>query len=118
MYQHLGDELRYNVYAAELTTLHIGATLWQENQDNCPNCRIFTDSQTAGTSICQPWRQSRQTLIRPIIDLIDDLTAQDPRRQLEVIWISGHHGIAGNEHVEQAALDPTISKPFYHVPLK
>lgn len=41
-----------------------------------------------------------QTLIRPIIDLIDDLTTQDPQRQLEVIWILGHHGIAGNEHAD------------------
>ena len=118
--QHLGDDRRYNVYAAELTAVHIGITQWQESI--YPKCRIYTDSQAAGTSICQPWRQSGQSIIRSIIDLIDELMTQDPQKQLEMIWIPGHHGIAGNEqtdiHAKQAALDPSISKPFHHSSLK
>ena len=96
--QHLGDDRRYNVYAAELTAIHIGITQWQENI--YPKCRIYTDSQAAGTSICQPWRQSGQSIIRSIIDLIDELRTQDPQKQFEMIWISGHHGIAGNEQMD------------------
>jgi ribonuclease HI len=118
--QHLGDEWRYNVYAAELTALHIGITQWQES--TYPIFRIYTDSQAAGTSICQPWRQSGQSLIRSTINLIDDLIMQDPQKRLEVIWIPGHHEIAGNEqadaHAKQAARDPATSKPFCHRPLK
>jgi ribonuclease HI len=58
---------------------------------------LYTDSQAAETSTSQPWRQSGQNIIRHIVDLIDDLMVQDPRKQLEVIWITGHHGIAENE---------------------
>lgn len=83
---------------------------------------LFTDSQAAGTSICQPWRQSGQKLITLIVNAIDDMTTQNPQRQLEIIWIAGHHGIEGNEQADmgakQAALDPTISKPFHHGSLK
>lgn len=109
--QHLGDELRYNVYAAELIALHISVPQWQEN--NYPNCRIFTDSQAAETSICQSCKQSGQTFIRSTIDLKGDLTTEDRQRLLEVIWIPGHHGIAGNEHADadanRVALDLIIS---------
>jgi ribonuclease HI len=119
-HQHLGDELRFNVYAGELTALHMGITQWQES--DYLRCRIFTDSQAAGTSICQPWRQSGQKLIAPTVDTIDSLTVQSPQRQLEIIWIPGHHGIVGNERADagakQAALDPTIGRPFNHGSLK
>ena len=108
------------MYAAELTAVHLGITQWQESI--YPKCRIYTDSQAAGTSICQPWRQSGQSIIRPIIDLTDDLKTQDPQKQLELIWIPGHCGITGNEQADadakQAALDPSISKPFHHSSLK
>jgi ribonuclease HI len=74
--QYLGDEQRYNVYAAELTAVHIGITQWEES--TYLKCRIYTDSQATGTSICQPWRQSGQSIIRSIIDLIDNLMTHDP----------------------------------------
>ena len=92
-YQHLGDDLQYNLYAAELTAIHMDIMQWQENIDIYPKCHIDADNQAAGTSICQSWRQSGQTIIRSIIDLIDDLMAQESWRQLDMIWISGHHGI-------------------------
>ena len=119
-HQHLGNELRFNVYAGELTALHMGITQWQVS--DYLRCRIFTDSQAAGTSICQPWRQSGQKLIAPIVDIVDSLIAQSPQRQLEIIWIPGHHGIVGNERADagakQAALDPIIGRPFNHGSLK
>src|SRR5205809_6524920 len=45
-HHHLGSEIRFNVYAAELTGIYLARkTLW--NHQRHPICRIYTDSQAA-----------------------------------------------------------------------
>jgi len=122
--QHLGSETHYNVYAAELTAISMAVTLWEKQIYVYPKCQIFTDSQSAGRSISQPRRQSGQSIIKSIIDQVDDITHQNPELhpELEILWIPGHHGIDGNERVDgeakRAAVDPPQDRPFNHKPLK
>src|SRR5579859_7629838 len=119
-HQHLGDETQYNVYVAELTGIHMAVTQWERSE--YPICRIFIDRQAAGTSINQPRTQSGQSIIKAVVNLINDIRAQHPHKWLQLVWVPGQHGVEGNERVDmeakRAATDPTLSHPFNHSPLK
>jgi len=121
-HQHLGGSKQYNVYSAELTAIELGIEMWQNHTDNFPQCQIFTDSQTATSSIQKPQRQSGQSIIASILDRIDQIIEHHPQRKLKITWIPGHMDIEGNEKADEeakhAATDPTTSPTFKHLPLK
>jgi len=102
----------------------MAVTFWAKQIYVYPKCQIFTDSQSAGISISQPRRQSGQSIIKSIIDQVDDIVHQNPELhpELEILWIPGHHGIDGNERADgeakRAAVDPPLGRPFNHKPLK
>jgi ribonuclease HI len=120
--QHLGDDLQYNVYTAELTAIHIALSQWKSSIHQHLTCRIYADAQNAAKSIVKPHKQSGQSFIKPILDLIDSLVQPSMHWKLEIIWIPGHHGIIGNEKADEnakkAASDATISTRIFHSPLK
>jgi ribonuclease HI len=111
-HQHLSSNSQYNVYAAEMMALDIAITMWQDRVKEYPKCYFFTDSKAAGTSISQPQRQSGQSIIHSTINQFDNIMSRHTRQQLklEIIWILGHHKIAGNEQVDgeakYAAINP------------
>ena len=122
VHQHLGAQAHYNVYAAELTAIHLAVTQWHTHAVDFPNCYIFTDSQAAGTSIQKPRRQSGQSIIAAILDHIDDIINKHPHRKLTVVWIPGHCNIEGNERTDseakEAATNPALHTSFNYSPLK
>jgi len=121
-HQHLGAEIKYNVYAAELAGIHMALIQWHANLNKYPICRIYSDSQAAGKSLSQPRKQSGQAIIKAILDSIDDISIKNPQSHLEIIWIPGHQDIMGNEQADTeakyAANNPTASPRFMHNPLK
>ena len=76
-HQYLGSEAQFNVYTAELTAVHL-AVKQLENHSECRLCRIYTDSQAAIKAIDRPRRQSGQTIIKNILDSIDEVTNKHP----------------------------------------
>ena len=120
-HQYLGSETQFNVYTAELTVLNLAIKqLW--NHSECLTGRIYTNSQASVKAIDHPRRQSGQTIIKDILDNIDELVNEHKHLHIEVVWISGHAEIEGNEHVDaeakKAAQDPTLSQLRNCKPLK
>ena len=120
-HQHLGSEMQFNVYTAELTALHL-AVKQLRNHCECWICRIYTDSQAAIKAIDHPQRQSGQTIIKDILGSIDEVVNEHPHLQIEIVWIPGHAEIEGNERADteakKAATVPTLSQPHNYRPLK
>jgi len=118
---HLGGETQFNVYTAEIAAIQLGLErLW--NHEIHPNCRIYTDSQTAIKAIERPQRQSGQSIIKGLLDCIDEITEQYTQVQIEMVWIPGHSEIQGNERVDteakKAAADSTVTQLPRCRPLK
>ena len=83
--------------------------------------RIYTDSQAGARAIDHPRRQSGQTIIKEVLDCIDEST-KTTQRQIEIMWIPGHAEIEGNERADveakKAATDITLRQPHKYKPLK
>ena len=118
-HQHLGHQMKYNVYAAELTAIQLGISQWKRVRGLYPVCNIYIDSQAACSSIAKPGRQSGQGIIMNILDQIDEI---GPQQQLNIVWIPGHQGIEGNERADKeakiAAQSPETSGQIKHPPQK
>jgi ribonuclease HI len=120
-HQHLGNNTQFNVYAAELTALHLASEQLQNLPSNSV-CRMYTDSQAALRAIDHPRRQSGQSIVKSLLDCIDNATDGEPHLRIEMVWIPGHSGIEGNERADaeakRAALDQSLSKRFAYKALK
>jgi hypothetical protein len=107
-----------------MTALDIAITMCQNQVKEHPKCYIFTGSQAAGILISQPRMQSVQSIVHSTINRIESIMSKRARQQprLEIIWIPGHHEIAGNERAnseaKHAATNSTLSQQFKHKPLK
>ena len=101
-HQYLGSEAQFNVYAAELKAMHLGLEILEDN-DEYLRCHLYTDSQAAIKVIAHPCRQSGQTIIREILNCIDNLTAQQRYLRIAIIWIPGHANIEGNKQADTEA---------------
>jgi len=120
-HRHLGGETEFNVYTAEITAMQIALEkLW--SYQALPNCRIYTDSQTAIKAIERPQQQSGQSIIKDLLNFIDETTGKHTHLQIEIVWIPGHSEIQGNERADaeakKAAADPTLNQIRRHKPLK
>jgi ribonuclease HI len=99
------------VYAGELEAIHMAITQAKEFVALTTGCRIFTDSQPAIKSIAKPKRQSGQSIIKRILDEIDELHRTNPTYTLHFEWVPGHVGIEGNEKADQAAKEAASQLP-------
>jgi len=118
---HLGKESQFNVYTAEITAIQLALERLCDYQLH-PTCRIYTDSQTAIKTLERPQRQSGQSIIKDLLDCIDEITSNPTHPQIEIIWIPGHFEIQGNEwadaEAKKAAADSTLAQLRKHRPLK
>ena len=116
--RHLGKETESMVYAGELEAIHMAITHAKELATEITGCRIFTDSQPAIKSIAKPRRQSGQSIIKRILDEIEELQRTKSAYTLSFEWVPGHVGIEGNEKADEAAkkaatqTDPSESGPW------
>ena len=120
-HHHLGGETQFNVYTAEITALQLALErLW--NHQALSRCRIYTDSQTAIKAIERPQRQSGQSIIKDLLDCIDEIMDKHRHLQIDIMWIPGHSEIQGNERADaeakKAAADSTLNQLRKHRPLK
>ena len=120
-HHHLGSQVQFNVYAAELSAIYIALkSLW--NHQIHSTCRIYSDSQAALKAIDRPHRQSGQEIIRDTLDHIDEITNDHKHLQVEMVWIPGHSDIEGNEQADaeakKAAINPILRQSHKHRPLK
>jgi ribonuclease HI len=118
---HLGGETKFNVYTAEITAMQLALErLW--NYQRYSSCCIYTDSQTAIKSIERPHRQSGQSIIKGLLDCIEEILYNRTHLQIEIAWIPGHFEIQGNERADmeakKAAMDPTLNQLHKQKPLK
>jgi ribonuclease HI len=118
-HQYLGNDSQFNVHAAELAGIHLAIKHWLSQRTPPMTCQIYTDSQAAGVSLSQLKRPPAQSLIKAILDTLDEA----PQSQLvKLTWIPGHVDIDGNEKADEeakrAATDPTLGLPFNHGTLK
>ena len=120
-HQYLGSETQFNVYTAELKALHLAIEQLRNHGEYLIG-RIYSDSQASIKAIDHPRRQSGQTIIKDILDSIDEVVNEHKHLQIEIIWIPGHAEIEGNEHADaeakEAAKDPTLSRTHNYKPLK
>ena len=120
-HHHLGGEMQFNVYTAEITAMQLALErVW--NPQATPSCRIYTDSQTAIKAIERPRRQSGQSIIKDLLDCIDETMDKNGCLQIDIIWIPGHSEIQGNERADaeakKAAADPNLNQLRKRRPLK
>jgi ribonuclease HI len=65
-----------------------------------PNCRKCTGSQTAIKAIERSQRQSKQSIIKDLLDYIDAATDKYTHLQIDIVWIPGHSKTQGNERAD------------------
>ena len=106
-HQHLGKDIQYNVYTAELTALQLAIEVLRDKHER-EKWHIFTDSQSAIKAINNPHRQSGQAIIKDFLDYVDDISDKHPHLRIKIIWILGHAKIDGNERTDAEAKEAAI----------
>jgi ribonuclease HI len=99
------------VYAGKLEAIRMAIIQTRDFITETAGCRIFTDSQPAIKSLAKPRRQSGQSIIKRILDEIDELLQTNPSYSLQLEWVPGHVGIEGNEKADQAAKHAACPPP-------
>jgi len=101
--EYIGTDDTHNVYAAELTAIHMAVTLFEEKINKYTNVYIFTDNQSAIQAVEAPKRQSGQYIVEKILDIIDKIHEVKPTCTIHIEWVPGHKNINRNEQADQAA---------------
>jgi hypothetical protein len=73
--QYLGTKQDSLVFAAEPEAIQLAVTHIKFNLRRYSACRIFSDSQAALKAIIKPQRQTGQTIIKAILDGVDQIHA-------------------------------------------
>ena len=118
--QYVGSENNFTIYAGELNAINLAINIALTAPDEYTECAIYADSKPAITATTKPWRQSGQSIIREILDNIDNLMeVKGPEYKITITWIPSHAGIEANEIVDTAAKEATepMEEPR-HKPLR
>jgi ribonuclease HI len=119
---YLGNANTSNVYAAELTAIHLGIIMAGESNDRYNKCLIYVDNQSSIQAIDKPRQQSGQYIIRNILKSLKEMETQRPNLEFRIEWVPGHMDIAGNEKADEeakkAAQERIIGYPLLNFELK
>lgn len=105
-----------SVYQAELTAIQKSLDYLQENSTMIQEAQIMTDSRSSLLAIRD--RNNRSDLVIQIQKQL--LSLQNSNIQVQLSWVPGHTGIAGNERADELAkgfLKPTAIKLILKAPL-
>ena len=94
--QYLGKEA--SVCQAEILAITMSATEIASQEWSDRKITILTDSQAAIRALAREWTNSR--LIK---DCKEKLNKLGTRNMVEIMWVPGHSGVAGNERVDELA---------------
>jgi hypothetical protein len=83
-HHHLGKADDTNVYAAELTAIHLGIKMAGKSPEQYDICYIFVDNQQSIQAIDKPKQQSGQCIISNILESLDELQAQRPNLEFRI----------------------------------
>ena len=121
-HQYLGKADAANVYAAELTAIHLGINMAGKSHEQYDKCFIYVDNQSSIQAVDKPKQQSGQYIIRNILQSLEELQNQRPSLEFKIEWVPGHMDIAGNEKADKeakrAALEQLAGEPLSRYKLK
>ena len=107
-HDYLGKTDSTNVYAAELTAIHLGIKMAGTSSEHHNECYIYADSQPSIQAIDKPKQQSGQYIIRNILNSLDELQNERPGLVFRIEWVLGHMGIKGNEKADEEAKNAAL----------
>ena len=119
-HHHLGKADNTNVYAAELTGIHLAVKMAGKSPEQYDKCYIYVDNQSSIQAIDKPKQQSGQYIIRNILQSLDELQNQRPSLEFRIEWVPGHMNIDGNEKADEEAKKAALEKlreeqvPLHH----
>src|SRR5579859_4482658 len=100
---YLGKADTANVYAAELTAIHIGINMAGKSHEQYKKCFIYIDNQSSIQAVDKPKQQSGQYIIHNILQSLDKLQIQRPSLKFRIEWVPGDMDITGNEKADEEA---------------
>ena len=71
------------MFTAEIKAVHLAVEMLKN--DTHTTCYICTDSQATIKAVDNPCRQSGQTIIKELLDSIDETTSQHPELQIIMV---------------------------------
>jgi ribonuclease HI len=117
-HRYLGKADTANVYAAELTGIHLGIDMAGKSHERYNKCFIYVDNQASIQAIDKPKQQSGQYIIRGILQSLDELQNERPNLEFKLVWVPGHMDIAGNEKADEEAKKAAREHPTGQPPLQ
>lgn len=85
-HRYLGNDRDSMVCPGELESIHMVIIQVRELTTQTTRCCTFTDSQPAIKSLAKPWLQSGQSIVKRILDEIDELHRINPTYELNFEW--------------------------------
>jgi len=109
-HHYLGKADNTNVYAAELTGIHLAVKMAGKSSEQYDKCYIYVDNQSSIQAIDKPKQQSGQYIIRNILQSLEELQNQRPNLEFRIEWVPGHMNIDGNEKADEEAKKAALEK--------
>ena len=104
---HLGSSASYMSFKAEVVRALMG--IWMIRREHIMGhlpVTVLTDSQAVIKRAKSHKATTAQYLVENLLDIADDVNpanADPTTKHFQLVWISGHSGVQGNERVDEEA---------------